>query len=119
MPDQEKMACTDRRRCTGLLDLPENLITSILQRLPAKSKCQAEVVCKSLREVLGNPAPGTFVRGCLDLEDPFFERAPLQELNRHAFSIPLDWSKASCSHVHQIIVYCCSTSCQRLGHLQY
>ena len=78
----QKIDRTDKRRCMNLLDLPENLIISILRCLPTKSKCQAEAVCRTFREVLSNPTPGSFVWDDLSLDDMIFHSIPLCELNR-------------------------------------
>ncbi len=82
MPDQQKKACTHEHGRVSLLDLPENLISSILRYLPTKGRCQAELVCRTFREVLGNPTPGGFVWHIVCLDDPVFQRITLNELNR-------------------------------------
>ena len=79
---KQKLACTQTRERTRLLDLPESLITSILRCLPTESKCQAERVCSAFREVLSNPAPGSFVWDRVSLEDSVFQKPPVHELNR-------------------------------------
>ncbi len=68
----QKMDGPEKRRCISLLDLPETLIIKILRCLPTKSKCQAERVCKTFREVLSDPTPGSFVWDVLRLDDPVF-----------------------------------------------
>ena len=78
----QKVDGSDKRRCISLLDLPESLITSILRCLTTKSKCQAERVCRTFREVLSNPAPGSFVWDVLSLDDPVFHHMSLYDLNR-------------------------------------
>ena len=81
------MACTDKRRCVSLLDLPENLIISILRCLPTRSKCQAETVCKTFREVLSNHTRGSFVWDVLALDNLVFQDLSVHGLNRQVFSI--------------------------------
>ena len=78
----QKVACTYERRCTGLLDLPENLIINILRYLPTGSKCQAELVCRSFREILNNPTAVDFVWDVINLRDLVFEKVSLDALNR-------------------------------------
>ena len=82
----KREACTDKRRCTSLLDLPESIVISILRVLPVKSKCQAEVVCKTFREVLSNPAPPGFVWDEFHLDASDFQAMSVHALNRHAFT---------------------------------
>ncbi len=84
MPDDvtHKIACTEEQKSTCLLDLPEELISSILRRLSTRGKCQAQVVCRTFREVLSNPTPGNFVWGVIDLRDSVFVKVPLDVLNR-------------------------------------
>ncbi len=79
-------ACTHEQRCISLLDLPKEMISSVLRHLPTKSKCQAELVCRTFREVLSNPTPRDFVWNILDLNDSIFQRVPLNVLNRQACS---------------------------------
>ena len=86
MPDPQKKACTLEHGRISLLNLPENLISSIFRYLPTKEKCQAELVCKTFREVLGNPTPGAFVWYTVSLDDPVFQRISLNELSRQASS---------------------------------
>ena len=81
------MACTDKRRCVSLLDLPESLITGILRCLPTRSKCQAETVCRTFREVLSNPITGGFVWEVLDLDGSLFQKLSVHGLNRQVLSI--------------------------------
>ena len=52
-----------------------------------RSKCQAELVCRTFRELLSNPTPGGFVWDVLDLADDVFQAIPLPELNRQALSL--------------------------------
>ena len=78
------MARSHEHRCISLLDLPESLLIHICRYLPTESKCRAELVCKTLREVLSNPAPGTFVWDVIRLDDTVFSKAPLSLLNRRA-----------------------------------
>ena len=65
------------RQCWNidLLDLPEGLLSSILKHLSIKSKCQSQLVCRTFRDVLHNPCPGSFVWDTVQLEDPVFEAA--------------------------------------------
>ncbi len=84
---KQKLACTQERKRTRLLDLPESLIVSILRCLPTESKRQAELVCRDFREVLSNPAPGSLVWDRVSLEDSMFQHAPVYALNRQVFSI--------------------------------
>ena len=57
------------------MDLPGGLLTSILKHLPLQSKIQAQVVCKTFRDILCNPSQGSSVWGSVSLDDPVFERA--------------------------------------------
>ena len=72
-------------KCTSLLDLPENLITNILRYLPVQTKCLAELVCKTFRELLSNPTQGDFVWDTLQLHGQLFDNVDLSVLNRQAF----------------------------------
>ena len=78
MPDDvmRKIVRTDERRCTSLHDLPNILITSVLRCLSTREKCQAQVVCRTFRDVLSNPAPRKFVWDVIDLRDSVFLKVP-------------------------------------------
>ena len=52
-----------------LMDLPEGLLTSILRYLPLQHKIQAQVVCKTFRDILCNPSHDSSVWGSIRLED--------------------------------------------------
>ena len=69
-----------------LTDLPEDLLTNILQQLPLKTKCKAQAACRAFRDILWKPLPGSFVWGVVNLEDPLFEAASLAEMARQASS---------------------------------
>ncbi len=45
-----------RRPRIDLMDLPEDLLTSILKHLPFKRKCQAQAVCQAFKEILWKPS---------------------------------------------------------------
>ena len=80
----QKVARSLEHRCISLLDLPESLLISIFRCMPTETKCRAELVCKTFRDVLSNPAPGTFVWDVISLDDAVFSKAPLSQLNRQA-----------------------------------
>ncbi|CAL5222656.1 g5053 [Coccomyxa viridis] len=79
---KQKLARTDERRCISLLDLPENLIIDILRYLPTKSKCQAELVCRTFREILSNPNPADYVWDVLDVNASVLQHIPLPALHK-------------------------------------
>ena len=81
------MSCIDKPKCIGLLDLPEALIVSILRSLPTQSKCRAESVCKIFRQLLSDPAPGSFVWDRVSLEDKMFQKPSVQALKRQALAL--------------------------------
>ena len=62
----------------GLLSLPENVIANILSYLPTAIKCQAQLVCRTFRDILSQPAPGVW--GVIDLESSCFDKAQLPSL---------------------------------------
>ena len=63
---------------TGLLSLPENVIANISANLPTASNCRQQLVCRTFRDILSQPAPGVW--GVIDLEDPCFSRAKMRDL---------------------------------------
>ena len=67
-----------------LMDLPEGRLISILKHLPFQAKCQSQGVCRTLRAILRNPAIGSLVWGCVNLEDAFFKTASPPALARQA-----------------------------------
>ena len=82
---QEMAHRQHEHNCNSLLDLPENLIISILRYLPVETKCRAELVCRTFRELLSNPTQGEFVWGTLALHGQPFDNVDLSVLNRQAF----------------------------------
>ena len=80
----QKILRTDGHRHMSLVDLPDNLITNVLRCLSTREKCQAELVCRTFREILSHPTPGEFVWDILSLDDPPFQEAPLPGLSRQA-----------------------------------
>ena len=60
----------------GLLSLPESVIANILTNLPTASKCRAQLVCRTFRDILSQPAPGVW--GVIDLADPCFSTESLR-----------------------------------------
>ena len=82
----QRISRTDGHRHRSLVDLPDILITKVLQYLSTRDKCQAEAVCKTFREILSHPTPGDFVWDVLSLDDPVFQEAYLPALSRQASS---------------------------------
>ena len=80
----QKISCTDGHRRISLVELPDNLITNALRYLSTRERCEAELVCKTFREILSNPTPGDFVWDVLSLDDPVFQKAYLPDLSRQA-----------------------------------
>ena len=57
------------------MDLPDGPLTSILTHLPLESKIQAQVVCRTFRDILCNPSQSSSVWGTVRLDDAVFEAA--------------------------------------------
>lgn len=102
---KQKLACTQTCKRTYLLDLPESLITSILRCLPTESKCQAERVCSAFREVLSNPAPGSFVWDRVNLEDAVFQKLPVDALRRQVSSMLSCFDLTEPCHLSRALEY--------------
>ena len=64
--------------CASLIDLPENVIVSILRCLPTASKCKAQLVCKRFKDILCQPSPGVW--DGVDLDVCVFEKVTLPAL---------------------------------------
>ena len=69
--------------CITLINLPENVIVNILRCLPIDSKCKAQLVCKTFRDILCQP----FSRrvGCVDLHDRLFDKTRIPTVTPCAF----------------------------------
>ena len=50
-----------------LLDLGQNLIVNICRVLSVRDKLRLRMVCRGLRDLLDNPAPGEGIWGVVDM----------------------------------------------------
>ena len=69
--------------CINLINLPENVIVNILRCLPIDSKCKAQLVCKTFRDILCQPSPGVW--GVVDLHDRLFDKTRIPTVTPCAF----------------------------------
>ena len=69
------------------MDLPEELLTSILKQLPLKAKCQAQAVCQTFRDILSKPYKGSLLWESIQIDDPILQAASPYALARQVLPL--------------------------------
>lgn len=72
-----------------LVTLPNDLLISILKQLPLETKCKAQAVCQTFKNILWKPSQGSFVWDSIQLDNPIFESASPTALARQVFPLVL------------------------------
>ena len=78
-------AVSQSSHATNLLDLPEGVLASILQRLSFVEKCRAELVCTAFNNILARPATGVW--GCIPLQHKKIRAVSLSDLTRYYLTL--------------------------------